>query len=74
LEETPNFEGSLNLKSLDLTGCEKLSLVDPSIALLTKLVFLSLSGCINLTRLDFGNGDCKLSSLRVLRLSGCTKL
>ncbi|MED6170780.1 hypothetical protein PIB30_034356 [Stylosanthes scabra] len=75
LEETPNFEGSLNLKRLDFTGCKKLSLVNPSIGLLTKLVYLSLSGCINLTSLNFGyNNDCKLSSLRVLRLSCCTKL
>ncbi|GAU29786.1 hypothetical protein TSUD_161910 [Trifolium subterraneum] len=70
---TPSFEGIQNLERLDLTGCINLSQVDPSIGLLTKLVFLSLQNCSSLVRLDF-NGVSSLSSLIVLRLSGCTKL
>ncbi|XP_027343306.1 TMV resistance protein N-like [Abrus precatorius] len=75
LIETPNFEGSLNIKRLDLTGCTKLSRLHQSIGLLGNLTFLSLRNCTNLTSLDFGDDRVSnLGSLRVLHLSGCTKL
>jgi hypothetical protein len=73
LKMTPCFDGILNLERLDFTGCINLSHVDPSIGLLAKLGFLSLQNCSSLVRLDF-NGGSNSSSLRVLRLSGCTKL
>ncbi|KAK7324667.1 hypothetical protein VNO77_28409 [Canavalia gladiata] len=73
LIETPNFQGSRRLERLDLTGCTNLSQVHPSIGLLEKLTFLSLEGCSNLVSLNFG-AEFNLYSLRVLHLSGCSKL
>jgi len=70
---TPCFEGILNLERLDFTGCINLSHVDPSIGLLSKLVFLSFQRCASLVRLDFGSTPL-LKSLKVLCLSDCTKL
>ncbi|CAI8604031.1 unnamed protein product [Vicia faba] len=75
LVETPNFAGSRSLERLDLTGCISLSYVHPSIGLLEKLVFLSLEGCSSLARLVLdGDTALYLHSLKVLHLSGCTKL
>ncbi|MED6191639.1 hypothetical protein PIB30_117733 [Stylosanthes scabra] len=73
LLETPNFEWCTNLKRLDLSGCTNLQKVHPSIGLLERLVYLNLRDCNSLVSLNFGD-DCKLSSLIVLHLSGCTKL
>ncbi|CAK8541970.1 unnamed protein product [Lathyrus sativus] len=73
LKVTPCFEVIPNLERLDLTGCINLLNVHPSIGLLTKLVFLSLQNCSSLVSLDFGNAS-RLKSLRVMRLSDCTKL
>ena len=73
LTETPIFNCTPNLERLDFTGCTNLVKVHPSIGHLTKLVFLSLQNCSSLVNLDFGSVS-NLSSLRVLRLSGCTKL
>jgi Leucine-rich repeat (LRR) protein len=73
LKMTPCFEGILNLERLDFTGCINLSHVDPSIGLLTELVFLSFQRCASLVSLDFGSTPL-LKSLRVLCLSDCTKL
>ncbi|XP_057414894.1 disease resistance protein RUN1-like isoform X3 [Lotus japonicus] len=73
LLETPSFEGIPNLERLDLTGCTNLLHVHPSIGVLTKLAFLSLRNCRSLISLDFGDGS-NLCSLKVLHLSGCTKL
>ncbi|KAI5399596.1 hypothetical protein KIW84_064795 [Lathyrus oleraceus] len=75
LVETPNFAGSRRLERLDLTGCISLFYVHPSIGLLDKLVFLSLEGCSSLVRLVLdGDTAFNLYSLKVLHLSGCTKL
>ncbi|KAI5412231.1 hypothetical protein KIW84_057048, partial [Lathyrus oleraceus] len=75
LVETPNFSGSKILERLDLTGCINLSYVHPSIGLLEKLVFLSFEGCRSLVRIVLhGDTASKLCSLKVLHLSGCTKL
>jgi len=73
LTETPIFNCIPNLERLDCTGCSNLLKVHPSIGHLTNLVFLSLQNCSSLVNLDFGS-DSNLSSLRVLLLSGCTKL
>ena len=73
LKMTPCFDGILNLERLDFTGCINLSHVDPSIGLLTELVFLSLHNCRSLVNLDFGTA-ATLWSLKVLCLSDCTKL
>jgi hypothetical protein len=73
LKMTPCFDGILNLERLDLTGCINLLQVHPSIGLLSELVFLSLQNCSSLVSLDCGS-PLRLWSLRVLRLSGCTKL
>ncbi|XP_045798935.1 disease resistance protein RUN1-like isoform X2 [Trifolium pratense] len=73
LKVTPRFEGMQNLERLDLTGCINLSVVHPSIGLLTKLEFLSLQNCTSLVTLVFRYAP-RLMSLRVLSLSGCTKL
>ncbi|KAL4293212.1 disease resistance protein TAO1-like [Arachis ipaensis] len=39
-----------------------------------KTCYLNLRDCSSLVRLKFGDNKCKLSSLIVLHLSGCTKL
>jgi Leucine-rich repeat (LRR) protein len=62
-----------NLERLYLTGCINLWHLHSSIGLLTELQFLSLQNCSSLVCFDFGS-ESKLSSLRVLCLSGCTKL
>ncbi|KAL1299267.1 hypothetical protein AAHE18_18G096800 [Arachis hypogaea] len=74
LTEMPNFECCTNLKRLDLSGCTKLQQIHPSIGFLTRLVYLNLRDCSSLVSLNFGDDKCKLSSLIVLHLSGCTKL
>ncbi|MED6170774.1 hypothetical protein PIB30_034351 [Stylosanthes scabra] len=73
LIETPSFEWNPNLKRLDFTGCTNLTHVHPSIGILKQLAYLSLQNCSSLLSLNLGD-DCNLSSLRVLRLSGCTNL
>lgn len=73
LIETPKFFWTPKLERLDFTGCTNLTDVHPSIGHLTELAFLSLQNCSSLVSLYFGRIS-KLSSLRVLRLSGCTKL
>ncbi|BAT92394.1 hypothetical protein LR48_Vigan05g143000 [Vigna angularis] len=73
LSETPDFSRIIKLERLDLSGCSSLSYVHSSIGLLKKLAFLNLRNCCNLVCIDFG---CvwNMSSLRVLHLSGCSKL
>ncbi|XP_058779823.1 disease resistance protein RPV1-like [Vicia villosa] len=73
LIETPKFFWTPKLERLDFTGCTNLIQVHPSIGHLTELVFLCLQNCSSLVDLDFGSVS-RLNSLRVLRLSGCTKL
>ncbi|KEH38848.1 putative TIR domain, winged helix-turn-helix DNA-binding domain-containing protein [Medicago truncatula] len=75
LVETPNFTGSQIIERLDFTGCINLSYVHPSIGLLKELAFLSLEGCRNLVSLVLdGHPASNLYSLKVLHLSGCSKL
>ncbi|XP_058725555.1 probable disease resistance protein RPP1 [Vicia villosa] len=73
LIETPKFFSTPKLERLDFTGCTNLIQIHPSIGHLIKLVFLCLQNCSSLVDLDFGSIS-RLCSLRVLRLSGCTKL
>ncbi|KAL2331598.1 hypothetical protein Fmac_019179 [Flemingia macrophylla] len=72
LSETSDFFRTPKLERLDLSGCENLKLVQPSIGLLDRLAFLSLRNCSNLICIDFGRSN--LCSLRVILLSGCTRL
>ncbi|XP_014522068.1 TMV resistance protein N isoform X2 [Vigna radiata var. radiata] len=73
LSETPDFSRIIKLERLDLSGCTSLSYVHSSIGLLKKLAFLNLRNCCNLVSIDFGYVG-NMSSLRVLHLSGCSKL
>jgi len=62
-----------NCYCTDYTLTYGMCIVHSSIGLLTELQFLSLQNCISLVCFDFGSVS-KLSSLRVMCLSGCTKL
>ena len=73
LTETLDFSRTIKLERLDLSGCTSLSYVHSSIGLLKKLAFLNLRNCRNLVFVDFGCVG-NMSSLRVLHLSGCSKL
>ncbi|RHN46514.1 putative leucine-rich repeat domain, L domain-containing protein [Medicago truncatula] len=73
LKMTPCFKGMQNLERLDFAGCISLWHVHPSIGLLRELQFLSLQNCTSLVCFEFGRVS-ESSSLRVLCLSGCTKL
>ncbi|KAL2331600.1 hypothetical protein Fmac_019181 [Flemingia macrophylla] len=73
LIKTPDFSGMPKLERLDLSGCTSLTQVHPSIGLLEKLAFLSLRNCSNLVDIYFGK-ESNLFSLKVIYLSGCTKL
>jgi len=73
LKRTPCFKGMQKLERLDFSGCISLYDVHPSIGLLRELQFLRLQNCTSLVCFEFGRVS-KSSSLRVLCLSGCTKL
>ncbi|WJX44725.1 hypothetical protein P8452_31671 [Trifolium repens] len=72
LIEMPNFDDFPNLEQLDLEGCESLVKLDPSIGLLSKLVYLNLKGCSSLKSIS--NTIFGLSSLEYLYMSGCSKV
>ncbi|XP_057452669.1 disease resistance protein RUN1-like, partial [Lotus japonicus] len=72
LIKLPNFREIPNLEFLSLEGCIKLVQIDPSIGILTKLVYLNLRYCENLVSIP--NIIFGLSSLNQLLLSGCSKL
>ena len=71
LEKTPDLSRATNLELLVLEGCTNLHAVDPNLADLKKLIFLSLKDCINLRDLPI---RIELESLQILFLSGCSKL
>jgi len=73
LIKTPDFSRITKLERLDLSGCTSLSEIHSSIGLLKKIAFLNLRNCCNLVIIDFGLVG-NMSSLRVLHLSGCSKL
>ncbi|WJX50840.1 hypothetical protein P8452_37090 [Trifolium repens] len=68
----PNFEEFPNLEQLNLAGCVKLVKLDPSIGLLTKIVYLNLQDCSSL--ISIPNTIFGMSSLKYINMSGCSKL
>ncbi|KAK7251791.1 hypothetical protein RIF29_35313 [Crotalaria pallida] len=71
LKELPDFSLALNLEEINLTNCESLCHVHPSILSLHSLVSLLLQGCKKLKSLK---SEIKLRSLRHLDLEGCASL
>lgn len=71
LVKTPDLSRAANLERLVLEGCTHLHAVEPSLADLKKLIFLSLRGCINVR--DFPS-SIELESLQILILSVSSKL
>ncbi|KAH0725611.1 hypothetical protein KY284_001476 [Solanum tuberosum] len=70
LMETPDFTGMPNLEYLDLSECESLKEIRPSLRCSRKLISLELSGCINLERFPCLN----VESLEILCLMDCFSL
>ncbi|XP_028807453.1 disease resistance-like protein DSC1 [Neltuma alba] len=60
-----------NLETIDLTHCQNLRKIHPSVLSLPKLVSLNLRTCERLENLD---GDNHLKSLKDLTLTGCGSL
>ncbi|XP_040364157.1 disease resistance protein RPV1 [Rosa chinensis] len=71
LAQSPDLSGSPNLEFLDLSRCESLKKVHPSVGSLKKLVDLNLYRCSNLERLP---GKVNWRSLRSIHLDDCTRL
>ncbi|XP_058733730.1 uncharacterized protein LOC131605386 [Vicia villosa] len=69
LIKMPDFGEFPNLERLNLEGCTKLVLLDPSIGLLKKIVSLNLEDCKSVVSIP--NNIFGLSSLKDLNLSGC---
>jgi len=72
LIESAEFSKASRLKTLILTGCNRLVKVHDSIKHLKRLSHMSLMGCENFTNLP--SSICNLESLRILVLTGCFKL
>ncbi|XP_058760027.1 disease resistance protein RUN1-like isoform X2 [Vicia villosa] len=70
LIKMPNFGEFLNLERLNLKGCIKLVMLDPSIGLLRKIVSLNLKDCKSLVSIP--NNIFGISSLKDLKMSGCS--
>ncbi|XP_060671567.1 disease resistance protein RUN1 isoform X1 [Ziziphus jujuba] len=71
IQVVPSSIGCLmGLSHLDLYNCEKLESLPKSIWTLKSLEWLDLSNCPNLIELE----GCRSSSLRYLKISGCTGL
>ncbi|XP_060671561.1 TMV resistance protein N-like isoform X1 [Ziziphus jujuba] len=71
IQVVPSTIGCLmGLSHLDLYNCERLESLPESIWKLESLEWLDLSNCPNLIELE----DCASSSLRYLKISGCTGL
>ncbi|VVA33357.1 PREDICTED: TMV resistance [Prunus dulcis] len=71
LSSTPDFSGTPNLQRLDFEGCLNLVEIDPSIALLRRLIFLSFKECTSLESLP---SPIAMESLEVFILSGCSNI
>nr|KYP34205.1 TMV resistance protein N [Cajanus cajan] len=71
LKELPDLSKAINLEVLDLSSCESLTTVHPSIFSLAKLEILNLSNCISLTILS---SDSHMHSLNYLILDYCKSL
>ncbi|XP_019167597.1 PREDICTED: protein SUPPRESSOR OF npr1-1, CONSTITUTIVE 1-like [Ipomoea nil] len=72
LVETPNFAMMPNLKYLNLSKCEKLKEIHPSIVNLTKLDVLDLDGCSKLDKLP--SFDQEMLNITRLDLTSCSSL
>jgi len=72
LEKIIDFGEFPNLEKLKLEGCIKLVELDPSIGLLSKLVYLNLNDCKNLASIP--NNIFGLRSLEDLNMYGCSKV
>ncbi|XP_028807462.1 disease resistance-like protein DSC1 [Neltuma alba] len=71
LQELPDFSMAQNLEIMDLSYCQSLCSIHPSILSLPKLVSLNLKGCIKLKSL---HSDNHLKSLKELKLTRCYTL
>ncbi|PRQ34068.1 putative TIR domain, winged helix-turn-helix DNA-binding domain-containing protein [Rosa chinensis] len=71
LKETPDFTGIPNLEELNLTNCDSLVEVHPSIAVNKKLKRLILEQCKNVNSLP---SKIEMDSLEVLNLAYCSKV
>ncbi|XP_054782077.1 disease resistance protein RUN1-like [Prosopis cineraria] len=71
LIELPDFSKAHNLESVNLSSCESLCYVHPSILALQRLVTLDLNRCIKLKNL---HSEIHLQSLRRLYVSWCFSL
>lgn len=71
LRELPDFSKAQNLEWVDLSYCESLSNVHPSILSLQRLVTLNLYRCKELRSL---RSECCLTSLRELSVNYCYSL
>nr|KYP34529.1 TMV resistance protein N [Cajanus cajan] len=72
LIEVPDLTGVPRLRDLILEGCINITRIHPSIGILRELFYLNLTNCKNLfhnLNMFFG-----LKSLKMLILSGCSKL
>ncbi|XP_019155381.1 PREDICTED: uncharacterized protein LOC109152249 [Ipomoea nil] len=71
LLETPNFDMMPNLERLNLSYCDKLIEIHPSVGRLEKLILLDLCDCRDLKKLP---SFIQLSSLESLNLESCKSL
>ncbi|KAG7542561.1 hypothetical protein ISN45_Aa07g025280 [Arabidopsis thaliana x Arabidopsis arenosa] len=71
LREIPDLSKATNLVNLYLSNCKSLVTVPSTIGTLQKLRTLGMQGCTGLEVLPV---DVNLSSLRILDLSGCSRL
>ncbi|KAL0692981.1 hypothetical protein Bca4012_060161 [Brassica carinata] len=71
LREIPNLSHAINLETLDLRGCSRLTELPSSIGHLHKLKDLDMERCILLEVLPTG---INLESLYYLNLNGCSQL
>ena len=71
LERVPDVSGALNLRKINIKGCQILVEVHDSLGFLDQLVLLDASGCTNLHILP---RSIKSASLQYLDLSNCFRL
>ena len=71
LIETPDLIKVPNLEEMDLEDCLNLREIHPSTFIHNRLTHLNLNGCVNVKNLT---SKFEMESLKVLILSGCSKL
>ena len=72
LIKTPDFRGVPRLERLNLSWCNKLVEIHPSIRQLSRLIVLDLEYCFSLT--DLPSMSSEMESLKILNLCGCSKI